>query len=79
MTGLVESLGTKWGSLRHWWVLISLGLTVLAMVVLVVETGAIVAHAAFAADPTATNAELRELDSTLATRWAARSCCWWSC
>ncbi|HEX7172998.1 MAG TPA: hypothetical protein VF365_10370 [Candidatus Limnocylindria bacterium] len=37
----------------------------MATVVLVVESGAIAAHAAFAADPTATDAELRELDSTL--------------
>lgn len=34
LTGLVMSLGTKWGLFRHYWVLISLALTILATVVL---------------------------------------------
>lgn len=37
LTGLVMSLGTKWGLFRHYWTLISLVLTVLATVVLVVH------------------------------------------
>lgn len=64
-TGLVVSLGTKWGLARHWWVLVSLTLTVFATVVLLVETGTIAAYAAVAADPSATEAELRALGSTL--------------
>lgn len=35
LTGLVISLGTKWGLFRHYWVLISLVLTIIATVVLV--------------------------------------------
>ena len=65
VTGLVVSIGTRWGLLRHWWVLVSLALTVFATVVLVVETGTIAAYAAVAADPAATAAELRALGSTL--------------
>lgn len=34
LTGLVMALGTPWGLFRHYWVLISLGLTVVATVVL---------------------------------------------
>jgi len=34
LTGLVMSLGTKWGLFRHYWVLISLVLTILAIGVL---------------------------------------------
>jgi hypothetical protein len=34
LTGLVMSLGTRWGLFRHYWVLISLVLTVVATVVL---------------------------------------------
>jgi hypothetical protein len=37
LTGLVMALGTPWGLFRHYWVLISLVLTVLATVVLVLH------------------------------------------
>jgi hypothetical protein len=37
VTGLVMALGTPWGLFRHYWVLISLGLTVLATVVSLVH------------------------------------------
>src|SRR5918997_572837 len=30
VTGVVQSLGTSWGLVRHWWVLIKLALTVVA-------------------------------------------------
>lgn len=54
LTGLVMSLGTPWGLFRHYWVLITLVLTVLATVVLLLETRTIssLADAATsAADP----------------------------
>lgn len=35
LTGLVMSLGTKWGLIRHYWVVTTLLLTVLATIVLV--------------------------------------------
>lgn len=65
LTGLVVSLGTRWGLVRHWWVVVSLALTLFATVVLVVESGTITAYAAVAADPTASAAELRALGGTL--------------
>jgi uncharacterized membrane protein len=34
LTGIVQSLGTKWGLFRHYWVVIKLGINVLATVVL---------------------------------------------
>lgn len=37
LTGLVMALGTKWGLFRHYWVLISFALTILATVVLVLH------------------------------------------
>jgi hypothetical protein len=37
LTGLVMALGTKWGLLRHYWVLFSLVLTILATVVLLLH------------------------------------------
>ena len=65
VTGVIISLGTRWGLVRHWWVLVSLALTVFAAVVLLVETGTIAAYAALAADPATTEAGLRALGSTL--------------
>ena len=65
LTGIVVSLGTRWGLLRHWWVVVSLALTVFATVVLLVETGTIAEYAAVAADSDATADELRALGSTL--------------
>jgi hypothetical protein len=37
LTGLLMALGTKWGLFRHYWVLISLVLTVIATVVLLLH------------------------------------------
>jgi uncharacterized membrane protein len=65
LTGLVMSVGTKWGLFRHYWVLISLVLTVIATVVLLSETQTISYLAEMAADPTTSNDELRALPSTL--------------
>jgi hypothetical membrane protein len=65
LTGLVMSLGTKWGLFRHYWVLISLLLTIIATVVLLVATQTISYFADIAADPTTTSDDLRALGSTL--------------
>lgn len=65
ITGLVISAGTKWGLFRHWWVVISLLLTIVATLVLMVETRTIKAFAAIAADPTTSGSDLRSLGSTL--------------
>jgi hypothetical protein len=37
LTGLIMSLGTTWGLFRHYWVLITLGLTILATIVLLLH------------------------------------------
>jgi hypothetical protein len=65
LSGLIMSLGTKWGLFRHYWVLISLLLTIFATVVLLVETQTISHFADIAADPTTSGDELRTLGSTL--------------
>ena len=65
LTGLFMSLGTKWGLFRHYWVLISLLLTLIATFVLLVETQTIGYFADVAADPTTSGDNLRALGSTL--------------
>ena len=64
-TGLVMSLGTKWGLFRHYWVLISLLLTIIATLVLLAETQTISYFADIAADPTTSDGDLRALGGTL--------------
>ncbi len=65
LTGIVMSLGTKWGLFRHWWVLISLLLTVVATVVLLSEAGLISRMAAIATDPRTSDDVLLALPPTL--------------
>jgi hypothetical protein len=52
LTGLVMALGTPWGLLRHYWVLLSLALTVLCTAVLLLHMPTV----------SATAAMLREMD-----------------
>jgi len=63
LTGLVMSLGTRWGLFRHYWVLISLGLTALCTFVLLVHMPTVSAMASVAR--TADGAELRALGGDL--------------
>jgi hypothetical protein len=63
LTGLVMSLGTRWGLFRHYWVLISLGLTLVCTLVLLVHMPTVNTMAAFA--QTADDAELRALGGDL--------------
>lgn len=65
VTGLVVSLGTKWGVFRHWWVVITLLLTVAATVVLLVQLPIIEGRARIAADPAATPEQLQDLGNLL--------------
>lgn len=37
LTGLIQSLGTKWGIIRHYWVLIKLVITVVSILILMVH------------------------------------------
>ncbi|MFL5805311.1 MAG: DUF2269 domain-containing protein [Roseiflexaceae bacterium] len=50
LTGLVMSLGTKWGLFRHYWTLFSLVLTILATVVLLVNMQTVSYFAGIAAE-----------------------------
>lgn len=59
LTGLVMSLGTKWGLFRHYWVLISLLLTILAVFGLLVHTQPISFVADAAAATTLSGADHR--------------------
>jgi len=52
-TGVVQSLGTPWGLLRHHWVVVKLLITVLATAVLLLYLRTFAAMAATAADPAA--------------------------
>lgn len=65
LTGLIMSLGTRWGLFRHYWVLISLLLTIFATAVLLVEMGTISYFASVAADPATSGDDLRGLGNTL--------------
>jgi hypothetical protein len=47
-TGLVIALGTPWGLVRHYWVLIAFGLTSLALAVLILHMPSVTATAALA-------------------------------
>ena len=47
--GVVQSLGTPWGLVRHYWVLVKLVLTLVALIVLLLQTGTIETLAALAA------------------------------
>lgn len=51
-TGLVQSLGTTWGLIRHHWVLIKVVLTIPATLVLFIHTRPVGAVARAAFDPT---------------------------
>lgn len=63
LTGLVMSLGTRWGLFRHYWTLFSLVLTILATVVLLVNMQTVSSFAGIAAKMDA--ADVRSLRSGL--------------
>lgn len=65
VTGILMSLGTEWGLFRHYWVVISLVLTILATLVLLMETRTIDHLAELARDPSTSPATLQDLPSTL--------------
>ena len=61
LTGIIQSLGTTWGLFRHYWVLVSLILTLLATTVLLIEANAIghmAAEATSRPDPRAMSGSL---------------------
>lgn len=61
LIGIVNSLGTPWGLLRHYWVVVKLLLTLFAATVLLLETQTI----SSLADTAASAADPRQLPGTL--------------
>jgi hypothetical protein len=59
LTGLIQSLGTPWGLLRHYWVVVKLLLTVFAAGVLLAKMELIGYAARLAAETTSSPADLR--------------------
>jgi hypothetical protein len=53
LTGIVQSLGTRWGLFRHYWVLFKLLITVFATIVLLIYMETFSFMAGVAADPSA--------------------------
>jgi hypothetical protein len=60
LIGIVESLGTRWGLFRHYWVLAKLLLTALATIVLLLQMGGVSYLAGVVATTTLASADLRE-------------------
>jgi predicted permease len=65
-TGLVQSLGTRWGLFRHYWVLFKLLITVFATIILLVHLQPIGYVAGIAAERALGSGELRQLRIQLA-------------
>jgi hypothetical protein len=64
VSGLVISVGTPWGLFRHYWVLISLALTILATVILLLHMPSVSSTARIARE--ADGAQLLQLGGDLA-------------
>jgi hypothetical protein len=60
LTGLIQSLGTKWGLFRHYWVLVKFLIAIFAIIVLLIHTQPIRLLAGAAAETTLSSADLRE-------------------
>lgn len=60
-SGLAQSLGTRWGLFRHYWVLIKLLITILSIIILLVHMQPISFMAGVAAETTLSSADLRQL------------------
>ncbi len=65
VTGIIISLGTKWGLFRHYWVIVTLVLTVLATIVLLIQLPLISHRADVATDPATTDDGVRGLGNLL--------------
>jgi hypothetical protein len=59
LSGIVLSLGTTWGLFRHYWVVLKLGITVFATVILLIYMGTFREMAGVAADPVVNLAAVR--------------------
>lgn len=59
LSGLVQSLGTQWGLFRHWWIVMKLVLTLLAVIVLLLHMEAVGRMARMAAEASSFSADFR--------------------
>ena len=66
LTGLIQSLGTRWGLFRHYWVLVKFLLTCLVIVVLLLQAEAIDAIAELSGAAVFSGGELFEIRLSLA-------------
>lgn len=71
LTGVVQSLGTKWGLIRHYWVLVKLTINVVATIILLLYMQTLGHFAGIAAQPALANGELDGLRSPSAAIHAA--------
>ena len=65
VSGLVQSVGTVWGLLRHYWVVVKLGLTLVATVVLLTYTDTMLAFAVAAGDSARDLEQVRQFSPVL--------------
>lgn len=63
LTGLVQSLGTKWGLFRHYWIIVKFVINITAIVVLLLYTQTLSFLADVAAETTASDGDLSRLRS----------------
>ena len=66
LSGIVLSLGTTWGLFRHYWIVLKLGITVFATVILLIYMGTFRQMAGVPADPV--------MDLTMVRNASDRSC-----
>lgn len=59
LTGLVLSLGTRWGLFRHYWILVKLLITIFSTIVLLIHMQPISLMASVAAESTLSSADIR--------------------
>jgi hypothetical protein len=76
LTGLIQSLGTPWGLVRHYWVLFKLLITLVATAVLLMYIETFRVMADVAADPSADIRVVRNV-SPCSTPALRRCCCSW--
>jgi hypothetical protein len=65
LSGIVLSLGATWGLFRYYWVVLKLGITVFATVILLIYTGTFREMAGVAADPVVDLAVVRNASPIL--------------
>ena len=65
LSGIALSLGTTWGLFRHYWVVLKLGITVFATVILLIYMGTFRLMAGVAADPVLDLAAVRNASPIL--------------